>query len=68
MTSKIKENKEFAQWFGEWIARTGERRASSAPSPHAKRTRAEERDLIEARTASAAAKGSGLAEERSPHY
>ena len=67
MTSKIKENEEFAQWFGEWIARTGERRASSAHLPHAKRASAEERDLNEARTTSAAVKDSGLAEACSPH-
>lgn len=68
MTSEIKENEEFAQWFGEWIARIGERRALSAHLPHAKRTRAEERELNEVQTTSAAVKDSGLGEKCSPHY
>jgi hypothetical protein len=68
MTSKIKKNEEFAQWFREWIEKTGERRASSAHLPHAKRASAAERDLNEARTTSAAVKDSGLAETGSPHY
>ena len=68
MTSKIKENEEFAQWFGEWIARTGKRRASSAHFPHANRTSGEERDLNQARTTSVAVEDSGLAEKCSPPY
>jgi len=68
MIREIEENKEFAQWFGEWIARTGQPRALLERRRPDQSATVEEQAVLPVRSTGAEVNQSGYAEECSPQY
>jgi hypothetical protein len=68
MIREIEENKEFVQWFGEWIARTGQRRASLERRRLDQPATVEEQAVLRVRSTGGEVNQSGCAEECSPQY